>query len=37
MMLYYRFLPGWQFLWLPGFILLALLASLGPGLWMTAV
>jgi len=37
MMLWYRFLPGWQLLYLPGFILLALLASLGPGLWITAL
>jgi lipopolysaccharide transport system permease protein len=37
MMLWYRFLPGWQLLYLPFFILLALLASLGPGLWITAL
>lgn len=37
MMLWYKFIPGWQFLYLPGFILLALLASLGPGLWITAL
>ena len=37
MMLYYQFAPGWNMLLLPGFILLALLASLGPGLWITAL
>lgn len=37
MMLYYQFAPGWQILFLPAFILLALLASLGPGLWITAL
>jgi lipopolysaccharide transport system permease protein len=37
LMLWYRFAPGWQILLLPGFILLAFLASLGPGLWITAL
>ncbi|MFA6129478.1 MAG: ABC transporter permease [Candidatus Omnitrophota bacterium] len=37
MMLYYRFMPSWNLLWLPVFIILALLASLGPGLWITAL
>lgn len=37
MMLYYQFAPGWQILLLPAFIILALLASLGPGLWITAL
>jgi lipopolysaccharide transport system permease protein len=37
MMLYYEFAPGWQLLLLPAFIILALLASLGPGLWITAL
>jgi lipopolysaccharide transport system permease protein len=37
MMLYYRYAPGWQILLLPVFTLLALLASLGPGLWATAL
>ena len=37
MMVYYQFAPGWNILFLPFFILLALLASLGPGLWMTAL
>jgi lipopolysaccharide transport system permease protein len=37
MMVYYQFVPGWQILLLPAFITLALLASLGPGLWITAL
>jgi len=37
MMVWYRFAPGWNMLLLPGFMLLALLASLGPGLWITAL
>src|SRR5450830_1466580 len=35
MMIYYQFAPGWQMLLLPLFIILALLTSLGPGLWIT--
>lgn len=37
MMIWYRFLPGWQIVLLPLFVVLALLASLGPGLWVTAL
>ena len=37
LMVYYRFSPGWNMLLLPVFIVMALLASLGPGLWVTAV
>jgi lipopolysaccharide transport system permease protein len=37
MMIYYQFAPGWHMLLLPYFIILALLASLGPGLWITAL
>ena len=37
MMAWYRFLPPWQILLLPFFVVLAILASLGPGLWVTAV
>jgi lipopolysaccharide transport system permease protein len=37
MMVYYQFMPGWNILLLPCFIILALLASLGPGLWITAL
>ena len=36
-MLWYRFAPGWQILLLPVFVGLALIASLGPGLWITAL
>ena len=34
---YYRFAPSWNVLLLPVFVLLALAASLGPSLWMTAL
>lgn len=37
LMLFYGYLPGWQILLLPFFTLLALLTSLGPSLWMTAL
>jgi lipopolysaccharide transport system permease protein len=37
MMIFYQFAPGWQLLLLPCFIIMALLASLGPGLWITAL
>src|SRR5437667_5143373 len=37
LMVYYRFVPCWNILTLPVFILMALLASLGPGLWITAL
>lgn len=37
MMIWYQFLPGWQILLLPVFIILAFLASLGPSLWITAL
>jgi lipopolysaccharide transport system permease protein len=37
LMVYYRFAPDWNMLLLPVFMLLALLASLGPGLWITAL
>ena len=37
MMLWYRFIPGWQLLLLPVFVLLAFVASLGPSLWITAL
>ncbi|MFZ3046060.1 MAG: ABC transporter permease [Desulfatirhabdiaceae bacterium] len=36
LMVFYQFSPDWHILLLPVFILLALLASLGPGLWITA-
>jgi len=37
MMIWYRFLPTWHVLFLPFFVLLAFLASLGPGLWVTSL
>ena len=36
-MFWYRFSPGWQIFTLPIFVLMAFLASLGPGLWLTAL
>lgn len=36
-MIYYNFAPSLQILLLPLFIVLALMASLGPGLWITAL
>lgn len=37
MMVWYQWLPGWQILTLPVFVLLAFFASLGPALWITAL
>jgi lipopolysaccharide transport system permease protein len=37
LMVYYRFVPDWHILLLPLFVILALMASLGPGLWITAL
>ena len=37
MMAYYQFAPGWRMLLLSAFTMLALMASLGPGLWVTAL
>jgi lipopolysaccharide transport system permease protein len=37
MMIWYRFLPSWQIVLLPWLVLLALLASLGPSLWLTTL
>jgi len=37
MMLYYHTLPTAHALWLPGFVLLALVTSLGVGLWLSAL
>ena len=37
MMAWYHVLPSWRILLLPGFVLLAFLAALGPSLWVTAV
>lgn len=37
LMVWYQFLPGWQIITLPLFVIMAFLASLGPGLWITAL
>ena len=37
LMLWYRFIPSWQILTLPFFVIMAFLASLGPGLWITSM
>src|SRR5215467_70940 len=37
LMAWYRFLPGWRMLVLPGFVVLAFVASMGPDLWITAL
>ena len=37
LMVYYQFAPNWNILLLPVFLLLAFLASIGPGLWMTSL
>jgi homopolymeric O-antigen transport system permease protein len=37
LMIWYQFVPSWQIVLLPAFVALALLAGLGPGLWLTAL
>ena len=37
MMVYFHFLPDWRIVFLPAFVLLAVLASLGPALLLTAL
>jgi lipopolysaccharide transport system permease protein len=37
LMIWYQFLPSWQIVLLPAFVAVALLAGLGPGLWLTAL
>ncbi|HEX04729.1 MAG TPA: ABC transporter permease [Bacteroidetes bacterium] len=37
LMFYYRFAPSWNILLLPFFILLAVLTTMGPGFWITAL
>ena len=37
LMLWYQFLPNWQILTLPVFVVMAFLASLGPGLWVASL
>jgi lipopolysaccharide transport system permease protein len=37
LMVWYGFVPGWQILLLPVFVALALLASIGPAVWVAAI
>jgi lipopolysaccharide transport system permease protein len=37
LMIWYRFVPSWQIVLLPLFMMVAIFASLGPGLWLTAL
>lgn len=37
LMLWYRYAPGIRIFWLPAFVAIAFLASLGPALWITAL
>ena len=37
LMIWYRFVPSWQIVLLPAFVALAFFASLGPGVWLTAL
>jgi lipopolysaccharide transport system permease protein len=37
LMVWYRFLPSWQILCLPAFVIFALLTSIGPSLWIAAL
>lgn len=37
LMAWFGFLPGWQIVFLPAFIVFAVLASIGPALWITAL
>jgi lipopolysaccharide transport system permease protein len=37
LMAWYKFIPGWQIVFLPLFLLLALVASLGIGLWLASL
>jgi lipopolysaccharide transport system permease protein len=37
MMIWYNILPGWQIAFLPVFVIMGCLASLGPSIWITAL
>jgi lipopolysaccharide transport system permease protein len=37
LLVWYRFLPSWHMIYLPLFVILAFLASIGPSLWITAL
>ncbi len=36
-MAYYRIVPTWNIIWLPAFVLLTIVTSLGVGLWLSAL
>jgi lipopolysaccharide transport system permease protein len=36
-MVWYQFIPGWRLITLPLFIAIAFAASMGAGLWLTAL
>jgi lipopolysaccharide transport system permease protein len=37
LLVWYRFMPGWQLFLLPAFVILTFAASLGPSLWLTSL
>jgi lipopolysaccharide transport system permease protein len=37
LMFWYQYPPGWELILLPAFVVMAFFASLGPGLWITAL
>lgn len=37
LMIYYQYAPSWNIVFLPLFLAIAFLASIGPGLWLTAL
>jgi lipopolysaccharide transport system permease protein len=37
LLIYYRFVPSWQVIYLPFFLLIAFVCSMGVGLWLTAM
>jgi lipopolysaccharide transport system permease protein len=37
LIVWYRFMPGWQILLLPAFVVIAFMVSLGIGIWITAL
>jgi len=37
MFVWYQFVPGWQIVFLPAFVVIAAITSLGPGLWITTL
>ena len=37
LMVWFGFIPGWQIIFLPAFVILAVLASFGPALWITSL